>query len=245
MNAITQDQPGIALPEEEIARVAGVYAATGHARAEGVLEEGHAAMLVHFMMTGAEWWRAFNQGERTWDLGPDSIAELENTPKGAQLNAAIYEGAREQFQRYCDVSRVSEDPAERAVRGNVLDRLLDLFNSDAGLDLFRRLTGDDRITLVDGQATRYQPGHFLTRHHDEIEGRSRIAAYVLNLSPRWRPEWGGLLQFHDDDGDITTGYVPRFNTLHLLRVPQCHSVSFVTPFAGGPRLSVTGWLRSA
>jgi Rps23 Pro-64 3,4-dihydroxylase Tpa1-like proline 4-hydroxylase len=38
-------------------------------------------------------------------------------------------------------------------------------------------------------------------------------------------------------------YIPAFNALTLFRVPQWHSVSYVTPFAMGPRFSVTGWFR--
>jgi Rps23 Pro-64 3,4-dihydroxylase Tpa1-like proline 4-hydroxylase len=30
-----------------------------------------------------------------------------------------------------------------------------------------------------------------------VAGKNRVAAYVLNLTPRWRVEWGGLLMFHD------------------------------------------------
>jgi Rps23 Pro-64 3,4-dihydroxylase Tpa1-like proline 4-hydroxylase len=43
--------------------------------------------------------------------------------------------------------------------------------------------------------------------------------------------------------DVTFGLSPRFNALHLFKVPQRHSVSLVAPFAGAPRLSITGWLR--
>jgi len=97
---------------------------------------------------------------------------------------------------------------------------------------------------VDGQATQYLPGHFLTSHDDAVAGKNRVAAYVLSLTPGWRIEWGGLLQFHDGDGDVGLALAPRFNAMHLLRVPQVHSVSFVAPYAGTPRVSVTGWLRA-
>ena len=38
--------------------------------------------------------------------------------------------------------------------------------------------------------------------------------------------------------------MPTFNALNLFAVPQLHSVSFVPPFAGALRFSVTGWLRA-
>ena len=83
----------------------------------------------------------------------------------------------------------------------------------------------------------------LRRHHDRAEGSKRQAAYVFNLTETWRPEWGGLLMFHDDNRDVTRALVPRWNALNLFRVPQDHSVSLVAPFAPVSRLSVTGWFR--
>lgn len=124
-----------------------------------------------------------------------------------------------------------------------MDRLLEAMNTAPALEMWRELTGDPDVGLVDGQATRYLPGHFLTRHDDDVEGKNRVAAYVLNLSPEWASEWGGLLQFHDAAGEVTGAMVPGFNVLNLFRVPQSHSVSIVAPFAPAPRYSITGWIR--
>jgi Rps23 Pro-64 3,4-dihydroxylase Tpa1-like proline 4-hydroxylase len=73
----------------------------------------------------------------------------------------------------------------------------------------------------------------------------RRAAYVLNLTPEWRPDWGGLLQFYDAMGNVSRAFTPGFNVLNIFRVPQPHSVSWVTPLAAAPRYAVTGWLRAA
>jgi len=57
------------------------------------------------------------------------------------------------------------------------------------------------------------------------------------------PDWGGYLNFYDDDGDVIAGYRPRFNALNLFAVPQQHNVSFVPPFAAVARYAITGWFR--
>ena len=59
----------------------------------------------------------------------------------------------------------------------------------------------------------------------------------------WRPEWGGYLQFFDDEGDVVQAFRPRFNSLNLFAVPQPHAVSFVPPFAPLGRYAITGWFR--
>lgn len=112
------------------------------------------------------------------------------------------------------------------------------------LDLVRGITAAEDIAFAEARATRYRPGHFLTIHDDRHEETRRRVAYTFGLSPVWRPEWGGLLMFHDGDKDVELGLVPRINALNLFAVPQDHSVSLVAPFAPEPRYSVTGWLRA-
>lgn len=218
------------------------FAAVGHVRLTDVFETGTAEVLHRHLASELEWWRVVNQGERTWDIGPESLAAMEKTGDGPLIDA-VHNGARDGFQFLFDSVRVSDDAGERHARGLLLDRLIDMMNSEPVLAVMRQITGCDDVVRADGQATRYLPGHFLTGHDDDIEGKGRIAAYVINLTPVWRTEWGGLLQFHDETGDLTHALRPCFNSIHIFRVPQVHSVSLVAPFAGGARLSVTGWLR--
>jgi SM-20-related protein len=96
---------------------------------------------------------------------------------------------------------------------------------------------------VDAQATRYERGHYLTQHDDSAAEKGRLYAFVLNLTPHWRTDWGGLLNFIDADGHVAEAYAPAWNAINLFRVPQPHAVSCVAPFAGAPRLSITGWVR--
>ena len=122
-----------------------------------------------------------------------------------------------------------------------LHTLAAFIRSEFFLNFTRQVTGLEEIAEADCQATRYQAGHYLTMHTDGHIDR-RLVAYVMGFTPVWRPDWGGLLQFFDQNGDITSGFKPTFNTLTMFAVPRDHSVSFVAPCAGGPRLTVTGWL---
>jgi Rps23 Pro-64 3,4-dihydroxylase Tpa1-like proline 4-hydroxylase len=131
---------------------------------------------------------------------------------------------------------------EKRDPGLLLHRVLELLNSAGYLDFARELTGDARVRRVNAQATRYRPGHFL-RHHTDIDSREgRLYAYVINLSRDWNADWGGLLQFIDDDGRVLDSFLPRWNTLSLFAVPAGHAVSLVAPWAAQDRLAITGWL---
>ena len=133
--------------------------------------------------------------------------------------------------------RGSTDPSLRAI----LDRL----NAPETLERVRQITGISELTHMDGQATRYLPGHFLTRHLDDPQGEQRRVAFVLSLTKQWHPDWGGLLQFYERDGTPLDAWAPAFNALTLFNVRQhIHSVTFIAPFAQAPRLSITGWVRT-
>lgn len=164
----------------------------------------------------------------------------------AVFDAAVEEGARTGFQYRFDAWRLSDRREAGEVSGGALapvEAVWDFLNGEAFLGFVRTLTGDARPAFCDAQATRYRPGDFLTVHSDAAEGKRRLYAYVLNFTPRWRADWGGLLAFIDRDGHVAEAYTPRFNALNIFAVPQDHAVTLVAPFAG-ERLAVTGWVRS-
>lgn len=216
-------------------------ARTSRARIGGLLGEGSAA--VHAAMTDpAMVWNRAIRNPYNADV-PVAVFEAEPIEEQARLINMAHEEATDGFQFIFDRLRLGQARGMGLAVPDALYALHDLFNSDAFIDWARRLTGDDRIAYVDAQATRYLPGHFLNGHDDRHEGAGRLYAYVLNVSPVWRPEWGGLLMFTDEDAQVSETFSPAFDTLNVFRVPQPHAVSMVAPFAGAPRYSVTGWWR--
>lgn len=103
------------------------------------------------------------------------------------------------------------------------------------------VSGREDLFRADAQYTRYSAGQYLTRHRDDVQGQERRLAYVFGFTKRWHPDWGGLLQFFSDDGTPRDAWAPEFNCLSLFDTRHVHSVSYVTPFAGEARLSMTGW----
>lgn len=122
--------------------------------------------------------------------------------------------------------------------------LHDVFRKIGGediLSLISKITGETGINGAEPQYTRYTPGHFLTRHRDIVGGRDRRIAFVLGLTKGWHPDWGGLLQFYQEDGTPRDAWTPQFNVLSIFDVSHIHSVTYVAPYAGAARYSMTGW----
>ncbi len=122
-----------------------------------------------------------------------------------------------------------------------LHKVFEYIGSEEVLSFVRKMTGNDDITGAEPQYTRFTPGHFLTRHRDVVPGRGRRFAFVLGMTRGWHPDWGGLLQFYQEDGTPRDAWMPRFNVLSIFDVSHIHAVTYVTPYARVPRLSLTGW----
>lgn len=122
-----------------------------------------------------------------------------------------------------------------------LGQFYNALKSPEVMDAVRTITGASTFDNVFAQATDYRPGHYLTRHLDDPKGELRKFAFVWGFTRRWDPDWGGLLQFFDNDGTPNRSFSPGYNTLDLFDVRHIHSVTLVAPYSLNPRHAVSGW----
>ncbi|HEY6644732.1 2OG-Fe(II) oxygenase [Povalibacter sp.] len=219
-----------------------VFESSGRVHVPGIFTTQSATRTFHALESETPWQISLNSGERNVNL---PLEQLRLTPPADQvlLVDTVHRAATQGFQYLFASFPLFDLHLARQFPGHYLMRVCEFLNSSEFLQFAREATGFDDINLVDAQATLFRPGHFLTAHDDFQAGKERLAAYVLNFTPRWRVDWGGILQFIDVDGHVAEGFTPAFNALNLLRVPQKHCVSYVTPTAEVGRYSITGWLR--
>lgn len=229
------------------AALAAKFRADGRVQVHDVLSRESAERVQAVLMRETAWelaWCAGNQGEA--QVIPNHlIAGSAGAEHAGRARSATDEAARrgEYAFRYASYPMLTAYLEGRRP-GGAHDLLLEALNSPEILGLAREVTGIPELLKADAQATMFAPNHFLGLHTDENNGQSWRIAYVLNFAPDdWNPNWGGYLQFFDDDGNISAGWRPRFNVLNLVAVPCPHSVSYVTPFAPAGRIAITGWFR--
>jgi Rps23 Pro-64 3,4-dihydroxylase Tpa1-like proline 4-hydroxylase len=227
-------------PEIDVEALAVAYAAGRRIRIEPFLAADGAARLRDHLRDRSDWLLTMKgESEKVFELDQAARAAMSGEQSRAleKLAAPDRPGFRYLYERIwaVDASTVRE-------RGTLLADFAEFLRSEPVLDFFRRLTGTADVAFANAQATRYAPGHFLTIHDDSQERQKRRVAYVLGLTEGWRTEWGGLLMFHDQRGDVVEAWRPRFNAMTLFAVPQLHSVSPVIPFAPSARYAVSGWL---
>ena len=226
-------------PGLDVAALRALFDRDGRVEIRDFLAPDAAARLRAHLLARHDWKLVLNAGDKVYEMPRGAIDALDPAQR-EELEARSIAAARDGFHFRYEAIRVPDDPAARS---SPLDDFVGFLSSPKVIDLLRAITGIGDLDYADGQATAYSPGHYLTRHDDNVDGKQRRAAYVLGLSPGWRPEWGGLLMFHRPDGHVEEAFVPTMGALRLFAVPALHSVSYVTPMAPEPRLSVTGWLR--
>jgi SM-20-related protein len=228
------------LPETDLADT---FSRNNRLQIPGILD-GLSANAIYDSLTNFQRWNlVFNKSGTHMDSNASDVAAWRQTDRD-KLEDIIHSQASNDFQYYYETVPIYDAYHKALLPGHFINRIFEFLNSKEFLALMRTITGDDSIAFADAQATCYKKGHFLTRHDDDVSEKSRRAAYVLNLSRNWNPDWGGALQFFDAKGNIECGYVPTFNALNLFRIPASHSVGLVAPFAKTGRYSITGWLRS-
>ncbi len=217
------------------------FARRGRVEIMNLLADDQAEALRAHLLARKDWKLVMNAGDKVYELTRDAFAALDAAQR-RDLDRLIVEAGRDGFQYRYEAIRAPDGGDANA--SDPLQRFIAFLSSTALLDRFNHVLGEGTARFADGQATSYGGGHFLTCHDDDVAGKQRQAAYVYSLAPAWRAEWGGLLMFHGTDGNIEEAFAPQMGALRLFAVPQRHSVSYVTPFAPEPRLSITGWLRA-
>lgn len=227
-------------PRTDIPSIAAAFRDKGRVHIAKILTEDSARRLFLALKDETPWRLTLNKGEQFLDFPNLSQEERNKIATGA------WQRAHTQFQYLFDTHRLSMNGEPYPDPGHYFAKVVAFLNSPGLLSLVRDVTAVPAVEWADAQATLYKPGDFLTQHNDQKTlpgGYKRIAAYVLNMTPVWKADWGGNLLFHDARGHIEEGFVPAFNALNMFRVPTVHSVGQVALF-GGYRYSVTGWFHA-
>src|SRR6185295_6822582 len=138
--------------------------------------------------------------------------------KHQKIVLAACERAHTSFQYVHHHYRLSEGEKVYPGPNHYLGKLVRFLRAPEFIDFMRELTGMEIRGLQSATATLFMPQHFLTVHDDEDINRRRLVAFSLNMTPQWRLDWGGALQFYDSSDHIEEGYLPTFNALNLFRV---------------------------
>ncbi len=232
-------------PDLDRAALAKQFIVDGRVRVENILAPEVAERIQDYCSNHLQYDYLTNIDGKNVVLTADEMKNL-NQQQLTELQQSIMTQAAEGIGFfYCGykIGREADDPADEKVR--YLHSVFDFLNSDEMLSFVAEISGCTDLKSADAQYTRYGAGQFLTRHIDDETSDMRRLAYVISFTKDWHPDWGGLLQFFEDDGTPRDAWAPVFNSMTLFEVRHVHAVTFIAPFLKRPRLSLTGWFRAS
>jgi Rps23 Pro-64 3,4-dihydroxylase Tpa1-like proline 4-hydroxylase len=210
------------------------------------LAPSSAITLFKYLNSAIHWRSIVVANEKLQELYP-AVPGAQTAEEDSVLLAAAHAGAQTGFAATYDVTRIIGQPdRQEAIENPILARFEAFLNEAGFIGCVRELMAIDSIERCETHAMRFRSGHFVSFHEGTSSADqtgTRRGTFLLSLTPEWKPEWGGLLEFRSRDGSAIEGYVPRFNSLVLYSFPQGNWTSAVTGFAGGPRLAIAGTLH--
>lgn len=232
-------------PALDLEQIRASYAANRFVQIPNVFANETAQQIEQILRQETPWRLIFaDPGKGVAQLSQSDIEAM--APGEFQNRMQLVMQAATQNIGFCysgyQMNHALQDGADPHLRLHNITRYL---NSRAFLALGEAILSETGLTKVDAQATFFNRGHFLTRHIDEGGAQQLRAAYTLGFSPGWQTDWGGQLQFIDrETTDVTSAWIPRWNTLTVFDGRLVHSVSPVSNFAGDGRYSIVGWFRN-
>lgn len=229
-------------PDLDVNALSEAFATTGRLHIPNFLTPASAQNLKHALTENKVWYYTYSDEHGHYESPEAEVQKASQEEKAKFLNSLLMH-ARNNFQYFYSQYTISQAVERGEDNGHILHEVNEFVSSSPFLNFMRKLISDDEVVRADSIATKFAPGQFLLSHDDTHAQHDRRAAYVINLTTDWQPDWGGHLLFYDNDGNVVEGMIPTFNALNIFRTPQEHSVSYVPPFAGAERYAISGWLR--
>ena len=200
--------------------------------------------LLSSLFDDTSWMISYSDGGKIESLTSAEVKAL-SEDENNKMMLKVYKAAEDGYQAYLYTYPLDKSDPKATKDDLFAYKALDFVNSEPMLKFVREVTGISTLKSATADANWYHRDHFSTLNKDVESDDKKRVAYTINLTKDWLPDWGAILQFHDNDGHVTDGYLPTYNALEIFTVPQDHSISIVAPFVGHPRLSITGWFYDA
>jgi len=87
--------------------------------------------------------------------------------------------------------------------------------SEGNFSFLSSVVGQQLTNLVDSYMSKFSSGHFVSVRQDNIKAKVH---FILNLTPEWLPQWGGMFHLCSKDFISGVNLMPaKFNTLIIVK----------------------------
>ena len=215
------------------------YKKAGRVLIKDAMDAKCADKLSESIETMAIWRTVYLDGETERRISGHDLQSLTNR-RQRDMQENIYIQARQGYQylRYecpTDVIPDSKDP-KGLTDADVF------FKSDGFRDFLRKIAGAKDGELENVGARWLQRDHFMADSALATKLPDCKLWFSMDMTRTWQMQWGGQLNFLDDEGEIEQAWSPGFNQLSVYAGGTRHSIGYVTPFHHAFCLSICGQL---
>lgn len=200
------------------------------------------ADTLHDLVAGCKLYKfKYNEGEKETWVDPGEIKNMPET-KLQDMGNKIYNAAMNrdfQYNHY-SVPLTNEKLSAKEALAPFKDVMAFLNGKDMKA-FIKGLAGEAYKDAI-AEAIWHKTDSFQTTGDGSHKGENRVLGFSLDLSRDWDVDWGGNRLFRGKKGDVEDLYPSLFNSLTLFKVPQKQSLSLITGYSKGLRLSISGWL---
>lgn len=238
------DVPFALNPELDLTALRDEFARNRRIQVRNVLAPETAERLYFALARETPYGLAYYEDDKARYISREDLARLPQPEQHKLLSGIIQRASTGSYSYAYNCYPILDEYLANRNQHLYTHRWIEYVNSEAVTGLVRHVTGFDDLVKADAQATYYSRNQFLFLHTDSHVMEGWRVAYVLNMCKDWKEDFGGYLLFYDDEGNVTQGFKPAFNTLNMFAVPQRHSVGYVPNFAPPGRFALTGWFRN-
>lgn len=214
----------------------------GHAVVEDIWKAAFAEQVIQNIVRNVSFLQCFYAGNEQKELSEKQLSELPQEERQSlfqQIHAEAGKGLGHYYARWqCD------SQGQQSASGALHSALTWLTNED-NLDLVRDISGIKNLNSVGCMVCRFSQGQYISQRVSGEEDQQRKLAFIIDLTPEWKPEWGGLLHLHATDEQPATFFTPSFNQLTLFDAQKPWSLSYVAPYIKYYRYSLVGWFNTS
>lgn len=219
--------------------LAATFKKTGRVLVKDALDEKSADTLSATIQKSALWLTTFQEGKTERAISGQDSKSMTNR-RQRELMEKIYGQARDDYQylRFeCPLDKIPHSQEPEALKDADV-----YFKSDGFRDFLRKIAGSKDGELENVQARWLQREQFMSDSDLATNLPDCKLWFSMDVTRKWKPHWGGHLNFLDSDGEIEEAWSPGFNRLNIYAGGTRHTISYVTPFHDAFCLSVCGRL---
>lgn len=149
-----------------------------------------------------------------------------------------FELTRLEHQFYHLTRPLLDQEAQDGFPDDPFPQLADTLGTSEFAELISEIAGEPSLKLLSADALLLGFNNFRSRMRYSENGPSAHHFVFIELTQEWKPDWGGLLQFYTDEGDVSGGLVPRFNSLVVIRSDKDFGISFIPSFVYAQHYSI-------